>query len=95
MTLNITSDNILLRLRGEGDTAITSPRRRLPWVSRPNYLGEIVERIGFAIASRSLGGWPSRSGPCRTSSHGPSLAIPGTRRPSRTTRRARAVFLVL
>ena len=57
MTLNITSDNILLRLRGEGDTGYHIPRGgAYRWVSCPNYLGEIVEWIGFAIASWSLGG---------------------------------------
>ena len=57
MTLNISSDNILLGLRKEGDTGYHIPQGGgYRWVSCPNYLGEIIEWIGFAIASWSLGG---------------------------------------
>ena len=27
------------------------------WVSAPNYLGEILEWVGFAIAAQTLAGW--------------------------------------
>ena len=57
MLINIQSDNILLGLRKEGDTGYHIPRGGgYRWVSCPNYLGEILEWIGFAIASWSLGG---------------------------------------
>lgn len=56
-TINQQSDGILLRLRrpGEGDYRI--PRGGLfRWVSCPNYLGEIVAWLGWALASWSLAG---------------------------------------
>ena len=57
MIINIQSDNILLGLRKEGDTGYHIPSGGgYRWVSCPNYLGEILEWIGFAIASWSLGG---------------------------------------
>jgi protein-S-isoprenylcysteine O-methyltransferase Ste14 len=57
MTLNIRSDNTLLALRKDGDTGYHIPRGGgYRWVSCPNYLGEIVEWTGFALASWSPGG---------------------------------------
>ena len=57
MALNVHSDNILLGLRGDGDTGYHVPRGGgFRWVSCPNYLGEILEWTGFALASWSPGG---------------------------------------
>lgn len=55
--VNVTSDNRLIRLRGPGESDYKIPRGG--WfqkVSCPNYFGEIVEWIGFAIMSWSLPG---------------------------------------
>ena len=57
MVINRRADRTLLRLRrpGEGDYRI--PYGGLyRWVSCPNYLGEIVEWAGFALATWSLAG---------------------------------------
>jgi steroid 5-alpha reductase family enzyme len=55
--INIQSDNILMRLRGPGETGYKIPRGGMyRYVSCPNYLGEIMEWIGFAIMSWSLMG---------------------------------------
>lgn len=58
MALNIHSDNILLKLRGSGDTGYAIPRGGpFRYISCPNYLGEIIEWAGWAIATWSLGGF--------------------------------------
>jgi protein-S-isoprenylcysteine O-methyltransferase Ste14 len=55
--LNLWSDRTLRRLRGPGDTAYRVPRGgAFEWVSCPNYLGEIVEWAGWAVATWSLAG---------------------------------------
>ena len=57
MVLNITSDNILLRLRAErgANEGYSIPKGGMyRWISSPNYLGEMLEWIGFAIATWSL-----------------------------------------
>ncbi len=57
MLINIGSDNILMRLRKPGETGYKIPQGGLfRWVSCPNYFGEILEWIGFAIMSWSLMG---------------------------------------
>ncbi len=57
-TLNIRSDNILLRLRKSSDTAYRIPRGgAFRHVSCPNYLGELLEWAGWALATWSLGGF--------------------------------------
>ena len=55
--VNRWSDAILRRLRKPGETGYKIPRGG-PWelVSSPNYLGEIIEWCGFALASWSLAG---------------------------------------
>lgn len=55
--VNRWSDAILRALRGPGETGYKIPRGG-PWnlVSSPNYLGEIVEWCGFALATWSLAG---------------------------------------
>ena len=58
MILNIKSDDILFSLRDDGSTGYKIPRGGLfEKVSSPNYLGEIIEWIGFAIATWSLVGF--------------------------------------
>jgi 3-oxo-5-alpha-steroid 4-dehydrogenase 1 len=55
--INVTSDNILINLRGPGETGYKIPRGGLfEYVSCPNFFGEIVEWTGFALMSWSLPG---------------------------------------
>jgi steroid 5-alpha reductase family enzyme len=52
--LNLSSDGRLVELRRSAGGAYRIPDGgAFRWVSCPNYLGEIVEWIGFAIASQS------------------------------------------
>tara|TARA_B100002051_G_scaffold1419_1_gene1341 strand:- start:1221 stop:1985 length:765 start_codon:yes stop_codon:yes gene_type:complete len=58
MIINIKSDDILFSLRDDGSTGYKIPRGGLfEKVSSPNYFGEIIEWIGFAIATWSLAGF--------------------------------------
>jgi protein-S-isoprenylcysteine O-methyltransferase Ste14 len=51
------ADRALLRLRTSGETGYKIPYGGLfDWVSCPNYLGEIIEWVGWAIATWSLPG---------------------------------------
>lgn len=55
--INLQSDEILRHLRAPGETGYKIPTGGLyRWVSSPNYLGEMIEWTGFAIASWSLPG---------------------------------------
>jgi protein-S-isoprenylcysteine O-methyltransferase Ste14 len=55
--LNVASDRTLRRLRAPGETGYRIPRGgAFEWVSCPNYLGEILEWTGWAVASWSLAG---------------------------------------
>lgn len=55
--INIQSDSILLNLRKPGEKGYKIPHGGLyKWVSSPNYLGEIIEWIGWAIATWSVAG---------------------------------------
>lgn len=57
MVVNIHSDHILRNLRKPGDTGYKIPRGGLfEYVTAANYLGEIVEWFGFALASWSPAG---------------------------------------
>lgn len=57
MAINIHSDNILINLRQPGETGYKIPRGGFfRWVSCPNYFGEMLEWIGFAVMSWSLVG---------------------------------------
>lgn len=57
MVINHQSDGILFRLRGGGQTGYKIPHGGLyRFVSMPNYLGELIEWIGWAIATWSLAG---------------------------------------
>lgn len=56
-TLNRQSDAVLRRLRAPGETGYKIPRGgAYELVSCPNYLGELVEWIGWAVATWSLAG---------------------------------------
>lgn len=53
--INIHSDTVLINLRGAEDTGYSIPRGGMfNRVSCPNYFGEIVEWVGFAIMTWSL-----------------------------------------
>lgn len=55
--INIWSDNILFRLRRKNGSDYKIPEGGLfRWVSCPNYLGEMLEWTGWAIATWSLPG---------------------------------------
>ncbi|MDX2002740.1 MAG: DUF1295 domain-containing protein [Chitinophagales bacterium] len=55
MAINIWSDNILLNLRKPGETGYRIPTGGLfKYISCPNHFGEMMEWIGFAIATWSL-----------------------------------------
>ena len=60
MWINISSDQILFHLRS-ADKAGVEERYLIPnrglhrWIASPNYFGEILEWVGFAIATFSLG----------------------------------------
>ena len=57
LVLNVHSDNVLLRLRKRGGTRYSIPRGGLfRHISCPNYLGEIVEWGGWALATWSPAG---------------------------------------
>jgi steroid 5-alpha-reductase/3-oxo-5-alpha-steroid 4-dehydrogenase 1 len=52
--LNLWSDNRLLGLRRPGESGYRIPRGGIfELVACPNYLGEIIEWVGWAVASRS------------------------------------------
>jgi protein-S-isoprenylcysteine O-methyltransferase Ste14 len=53
--VNIHSDHILRKLRQPLETEYKIPRGGLfRWVTSPNYLGEIIEWVGWMIAAQSL-----------------------------------------
>jgi len=55
--INKHSDRVLRGLRAPGETGHRIPRGGLyRWISCPNYLGEILEWVGFAVLSWSLAG---------------------------------------
>lgn len=55
LALNWHSDAVLRRLRGPSETGYKVPYGgAYRWVSCPNYLGELIEWAGFAIAAWSL-----------------------------------------
>lgn len=56
--VNLWSDAVLRRLRGPEQTGYRIPRGGLyELISSPNYLGEILEWVGFALAAQTLAGW--------------------------------------
>lgn len=57
MFINRQSDNILINLRKPGETGYKIPQGGLyRYVSCPNYLGELLEWLGWALATWSLAG---------------------------------------
>jgi 3-oxo-5-alpha-steroid 4-dehydrogenase 1 len=57
LALNLDADRTLRRLRAPGETGYRIPYGgAYRWVSCPNYLGEIVEWTGWALATWSLAG---------------------------------------
>jgi steroid 5-alpha reductase family enzyme len=55
--INRQADLTLLRLRAPGESGYKIPYGGLyRWISCPNYLGEIVEWVGWAVATWSLPG---------------------------------------
>lgn len=57
LALNLHSDRVLFALRKAGDEGYHIPRGGgFKWVSAPNYLGELVEWTGWALATWSLAG---------------------------------------
>ena len=57
LVLNVHSDNILLSLRKAGETGYAIPHgAAFRYVSCPNYLGELLEWAGWALATWSLAG---------------------------------------
>jgi protein-S-isoprenylcysteine O-methyltransferase Ste14 len=55
MLINLQSDNILLSLRKQSDKGYQIPRGGFyRFISCPNFFGEIIEWIGFAMMSWSL-----------------------------------------
>jgi protein-S-isoprenylcysteine O-methyltransferase Ste14 len=57
LALNVASDAALRRLRRPGETGYRVPRGgAFEWISCPNYLGEMIEWTGWAIATWSLAG---------------------------------------
>lgn len=56
-TINQHADTVLIRLRQRNDAGYAIPRGGLyRWISCPNYLGEVLEWTGWAIATWSLAG---------------------------------------
>jgi protein-S-isoprenylcysteine O-methyltransferase Ste14 len=57
LALHVASDRALRRLRAAGAPSYAIPRGgAFEWVSCPNYLGELVEWSGWALATWSLAG---------------------------------------
>jgi 3-oxo-5-alpha-steroid 4-dehydrogenase 1 len=57
MAINHHADDVLLSLRQPGETGYKIPEGGLyQYISCPNYLGEIIEWLGWAIATWSLSG---------------------------------------
>jgi 3-oxo-5-alpha-steroid 4-dehydrogenase 1 len=55
---NVHSDHVLRTLRAPGESGYKVPfGGGFRYVSAPNYLGEIVEWVGFAIAAQTLAAW--------------------------------------
>lgn len=58
MGVNLHSDHVLRGLRKPGETGYLIPKGGFfSWLSAPNYFGEILEWLGFAIAAQTLAGW--------------------------------------
>ena len=57
MGINIKTDDMLFALRENGEVDYKIPHGHMfKWISCPNYFGEILEWIGWALATWSLAG---------------------------------------
>lgn len=57
MAINLHADTVLIHLRKPGETGYEIPKGGLyRWITAPNYFGEILEWIGWAILTWSLAG---------------------------------------
>lgn len=53
--IHFRSDNILIQLRKKNETEYKIPTRFLfHWICSPNYLGEMIQWLGFAVSAWSL-----------------------------------------
>ena len=58
LIINWQSDTILISLRAPGETGYKIPTGGFfKWVSCPNFFGELVEWLGFAIMCSNVAGW--------------------------------------
>jgi steroid 5-alpha reductase family enzyme len=58
MIINLHSDAVLRHLRAPGETGYRVPHGGFfRWVSSPNYFGEMIEWLGFALAAGTLASW--------------------------------------
>ena len=58
MAINLHSDHVIRHLRKPGDTRHYLPQKGMyRYVTSANYLGEIMEWIGFALAAATLAAW--------------------------------------
>ena len=58
MAINLHSDHVIRHLREPGDTKHYLPSKGMyRYVTSANYLGEILEWMGFAIAAATLAAW--------------------------------------
>ena len=87
--INLKADQILLNLRKPGETGYKVPRGWLyEYVTCPNYLGEILEWLGFALATWSLPGLAFALYTAATSGRVRSPTTAGTANGSRTIQSA-------
>lgn len=58
MAINLHSDHVIRHLRKPGDTRHYLPQKGMyRYVTSANYLGEIMEWVGFALAAATLAAW--------------------------------------
>ena len=58
MAINLHSDHLIRHLRKPGDTRHYLPQKGMyRYVTSANYLGEILEWVGFALATATLAAW--------------------------------------
>ena len=87
LALNFRADSILIALRSSNAGGYQIPRAGpFRWVSCPNYLGEIVEWIGYAIMAWSLPGAALLCGLSPICCHAPFSTIAGIGNISQTIR---------
>jgi 3-oxo-5-alpha-steroid 4-dehydrogenase 1 len=56
--VHVHSDHVLRGLRKDGERGYKIPGKGLHcWVASPNYFGEIVQWLGFALFVQNLAGW--------------------------------------